>query len=516
MANGLNLELPPSAPAAKRSRRNHGTSVTDNEPTITNGEGRASDSMDIDQNGFAHEPLEPKMSLNSPANENQTAAEGAGMEVDDNAPEPDDPRMNLTNGPSVGVQSDRVADLGPETSVLTVPQRNVLHTAWSPTDPLLLAVAGDALCRIWTITKFGLEPHPSPNYPYVDLLEQGDESVVTAMEWSPNGEILAVATRSDNVERIGDVSLWSKDGKSLDSLLAAQDMIITFKWNPAGTHLLGITSSGMGSSALTVWDIRSLQALPSFPLNNVVTDVAWCDDHKFVVCGNSLVAECMIDSYSNLSFHSQTAPELDHKWTYIRYDIVTDTVVVAAEDSATLAILKIESRSRTTTAHDAMITAIAFEPISDASSYSPGSPRRLASSSLDGDIRIWDVTKPFSILHVLNFGRANPPMAINFTPDGYLVAAASANRVFFWNAETGGAPKAVWRGDPSLTSSGQEFHSKTEDSNGTTYMDGDSGIGEEDEGCAHSLSWDADGGKLAYGTGSQVSIWESDLELCII
>lgn len=506
MANGLNLDLPPSAPAAKRSRRNHGSSATPNEPTVTNGERRGSDSMDLDQNGFAHEPLEPKMSLNSPANDNQTAAEGAGMEVDDNAPEPDHPRMNLTNGPSVGVQSDRVADLGPETSVLTVPQRNVLHTAWSPTDPLLLAVAGDVLCRIWTVAKFGSEQHPSPNHPYVDIFEQGDESVVTAMDWSPNGEILAVATRSDDAERAGDVSLWSKHGKSLDSLPAAQDMLITFKWNPAGTHLLGITSSGVGSSALVIWDIRSSQALPSFPLDKVAIDVAWCDDHKFVVCGHSLVAEGMIDPYNNLIFNNQTSPELDHNWTYTRYDTVTDTVAVAAEESATLAILKTDARLRTTTAHDAMITAISFEPISDASSYVPRSPRRLASSSVDGEIRIWDTTRPFSILHVLHFGRASPPMAISFTPDGYLVAAASANRVFFWNAETGGAPKAVWRGDPSSTSSGLDFNSKAEESNGMTYMDGDSGIGEEDEGCNHSLSWDANGGKLAYGTGNQISI----------
>ena len=507
MANGLNLDIPPSAPAAKRSRRT-GSSTTGNEQAATNGERRGSDSMELDQNGFAHhEPPEPKLSMDSPADEGQTAAEGAGMELDDDAPEPDDSRMSLTNGPSVGVQSDRVADLGPETSVLTVPQRNVLHTAWSPTDPLLLAVAGDALCRIWTVTKSEESPGPpSPSHRYVDVLEQGDDSAVTALAWSPNGEILAVATRNDDADHIGEVSLWSKHGKSIDSLLAAQDMLITFKWNPAGSHLLGITSSGRGSSALIIWDVRSSQALPAFQLDHVATDAVWCDDHKFIICGHSLVAECIVDSSNNISFNNSTGSELYCNWTYARYDTVTQSAAIAAEDSGVLALLKADGQVHTKTAHSAGITAVAFEPIIDASSYSPFSPRRLATSSLDGEIHIWDVARPFSTLHVLNFGRANPPMAMSFTPDGYLVAAANTNRVLFWNAETGGVPKAAWRGDHLSTSSGTEFGNKREDTNGTLYMDGDSGIGEEDEGCTHSLSWDTNGGRLAYGIGSQVSI----------
>lgn len=464
--------------------------------------------MDLDQNGFVQrEPPEPTSLLNSPADEGQTAAEGAGMEVDDDAPEPDELRMSLTNGPSVGVQSDRVPDLGPETSVLTVPQRNVLHTAWSPTDPHLLAVAGDALCRIWTVINSADPFHgrPSPNRQFVDIFEPGDELAVTAMAWSPNGEILAVATRNDETGSAGEVSLWSKHGKSIDNLAAAQDMLIAFKWNTAGTHLLGITSSGGGSSALVIWDIRSSQALPAFQLDHIATDAVWCDDHKFIVSGHSLVGEFTIDPHNNLSYQNRTEQELYRKWTYVRYDTITQTAALAAEDSGALAIVSASGQLHTTTAHDAEITAAAFEPISTTSSYALLSPRRLATSSLDGDVRIWDAINPFSVLHVLKFGRANPPMAISFTPDGYLLAAANINRIVFWNAEAGGVPKAVWKGDSSSISSSVGLRSKREESNGVAYMDGDSGIGEEDDGCTHSLSWDADGGRLAYGIGSQVS-----------
>ncbi|KAL8921555.1 MAG: hypothetical protein Q9208_005709 [Pyrenodesmia sp. 3 TL-2023] len=510
-ANGLNLESPPSAPAAKRNRRSNGPSASGNVPAAANGERRGSDSMDLDQNGFAHhEPAEPKLSLDSPADEVHTAAEGAGMEVDNDAPEPDNPRMSLTNGPSVGVQSDRVTDLGPETSVLTVPQRNVLHTAWSPTDPQLLAVAGDALCRIWTVTKSS-DPsrghgRPSPNWQYVDFLGPGDDSAVTAMAWRPNGELLAVATRSDENGSAGEISLFSKYGKSTDSLTAAQDMVLALRWNPAGTHLLGITSSGKGSSALAIWDIRSSQALPVFQLDRIATDVVWCDDRRFILSGHSIVAEFTIDPHNNLSFVKRTEQDADRNWTYVRYDATTEIAAFIAEESRTLAILSANGQMLTTTAHSEEITATAFEPISNTASYFPPTPRRLATSSLDGEIRIWDVTNPFNILHVLQFGGPNPPMAISFTPDGYLLAAASTNRVVWWKAGAGGLPKAVWRGDLSSTSSIEGFSKMREDSNGGAYMDADSGIGEEDERCAHSLSWDAEGMQLAYGTGGQVKI----------
>lgn len=466
--------------------------------------------MDLDdrQNGFAqHEPPEPKSPVGSPADPGQTAAEGASMDVDDDAPEPDEPRMILTNGPSVGVQSDKVTELGPETSVLMVPQGNVLHTAWSPTDPLLLAVAGDALCRIWTVTKSSDAPQnrPSADYQYVDILEQGDESSVTAMSWSPDGEILALATQTDDTDQAGEVSLWSKHGKSRDNLTATHDMLITFRWNPSGTHLLGITSSGAGSSALTVWDIQSSQAIPAFHLDQIAADAAWYDDHKFLVCGHSLVAECFVDPHNNLSFQNHAVPESDHNrnWTYARYDPVTQTAAIAAEDSATLAVLSLNGQYLTTTAHDAVITDVAFEPIPKPPLHLPTSPRRLATSSLDGNICIWD-TFTLSMLHSLHFGHPSPPMAIRFTPDGHLLAAANGNRVLYWIAATGGMPKAVWHRDPTPTLSGTGFGNRGEDRNGGVFMDGDSGIGEEDETATHSLSWDVDGRRLAYGLGSQV------------
>ncbi|KAL8949197.1 MAG: hypothetical protein Q9222_004674 [Ikaeria aurantiellina] len=505
-ANGLNLELPLTTPAAKRSRRSNGSTMATNEPPVINGEPRGHDLMDLDQNGFTqHEPPEPKSSLGSPADEGQTATERASMDVDDDAPEPEDPRPILTNGPSVGVQSDKVVSLGPETSVvLPLPQKNVLHTAWSPTDPLLLAVAGDALCRIWTLpdSPEAMRARPNPNNQYIDLLEPGDESTVTAMAWSPDGQILAVATRNDDTERAGEVSLWSKSGKSIDSLVVAQDMILAFRWSPTGSYLLGITASGHAASTLILWNVQSQQAFPAHRFDCVATDAVWCDERAFIVCGYSLVAECVIDSPETFSVHQRTEPEVHRNWTYVRYDTVHKIAAFAAEDSATLAFLESKNGFNTVTAHTAEITAIAFEPVLDPSSRHPASPSRLATSSLDGDIRIWDASS-FSPLYPLEFGRVNPPMAISYATNGRLLAAANGNRVQYWDAETSRIPRAVWTGPP-LPILGTVFGNKREDGSGGMFMDRDSGIGEEEDVSTHSLSWDATGERLAFGIGNQV------------
>ena len=84
-------------------------------------------------------------------------------------------------------------------------------------------------------------------------------------------------------------------------------------------------------------------------------------------------------------------------------------------------------------------------------------------------------------------------MAIEFTADGSFLAAASWNRVMIWDPTKGGLPTAIWRGEMG--------HWQGHATNG---VDQDSGIGEEEDIPAHSLSWDAQGGRLAYGLRNQV------------
>lgn len=505
--------------AAKRSRRSNGTEgsigcddldyQSNANAVLTNAENTADATASATVNGDngylrANAPPESISNANSLAEESDNQSQigvdsGGNMEIDDEDTaateqehkeedeDEDEPSqalvtLTLSNGQSVGVQSDKVVELGPESTTLTVPDKNVLHTAWNPQDPAILATGGHALCRIWT-TLTNL---------YVDILDPTDDSLVTAMAWSPSGDVLAVATRSHTSDWTSMVSLWTKSGKSIAELPAALDMVLIFRWNPSGSHLLAITSSGRDTSALVIWDVQSSQALSPFQLSHVVIDATWSNDRKFLICGHGIIAESIIEGENITGFHTRADVNKDQSWTSLHFDPSTQTLLFAAEESAMLGIIDPFGRLHTVIAHDAELTTLAFQTRAAHEPNQTHSPHLLVTSSLDGDIKIWDSKYPFTTIHSLSLGRSVPAMAIGFSRDGYFVAAANTNRILIWNAKEGGTPKASWSGELG-TWQGP-----------TNVVDQDSGIGEEDDAPSHSLSWNSDGSKLAYGLGSQV------------
>ena len=527
--NGLALDLVPvQAPAAKRTRRNNGTAAA-----TTNGNHvKSGDAMDIDHYTTAKADSSkrdlPTATAQSPAGSVPAPANGSSIEVDgsdvdmdgegdvdvDVDADADDDALQaqpagtttgsvthvptLTNGCSVGVQSDKVTELGPETTVLSVPDKSVTHAAWNPRDPAVLATGGDALCRIWTIANSRSALFSSDEATrYIDLLEASDTVAVSSMSWSPDGELLAIATHSLQQHGQGSVTIRSKAGVIQDEMPGANDLFLNLSWNPSGTILLGITHSSDGlDSTLVLWDIKNGQLMQPLEIDRVVSDVAWSDDRQFIVCGKDFIAESVIESQAITSMRSRDESDVRQKWTRIGYDNISRTRAIVAESTGTLALIDPSGHIRITTAHDAAITTLMYQPIPNPSAFSDLAPRLLATSSMDGTIKIWDVRRPFTIIHTLSLGHATPPLAMSFTPDGYLIAAASWNKIVIWNAELGGMPRASWKGKD-----GQWQVQPPHQTNGDTVHEG------QDYPSARSLGWDADGGKLAYGLQNEVSLW---------
>ncbi|KAL2040938.1 hypothetical protein N7G274_006396 [Stereocaulon virgatum] len=390
--NGLGLDFATPIPAPKRPRRsNNGTE------TPLNGDRQITDSMQIDQNGY-HYQQEPPMPV-SPPGYSPTEDGANGMDLDEDAdapgsPTPEDQLIHLlTNGPSRAVQSDKVNELGPQTSVLRVPDKtHVIHTAWNPKDPTILAVAGEALCRVWYIPRTASFVDNQKSF--VDILDPVYPSLVTTMAWNPTGEILAVATRDDTSDWVGAVSLWSKTGKALDELPAAQDTVLTLRWSPSGNQLLGITVSGASTSSLILWDINSSQAMPPYQLPNTIRDAAWISNNQITICGHDIIASSLLEGGRILALHTRPDPESQQTWSHICYDSRTHTIALAAEDAGILGLIDSSDALRTNTAHEEQITALAYQPVTNLSAYPASAPRLLATSSLDGTIKIWDAKRP--------------------------------------------------------------------------------------------------------------------------
>lgn len=492
--NGPSLVFASASPAPKRIRRSNGTDVS------INGE-----KMQVDSNGchYEMEPTEPV----SPTDYSQEDDHQAnGMDVDDDPDalgSPDDSHMTaaLTNGPSKSVQNSAVKELGPKASILTVPDRNeVTITAWNPHNASVLATAGEALCRIWFHPKAAI-PADSPQYH--DILELGSDSTVTSMVWNPDGNTLAVATHSsDASDCAGAISLWTDAGKLMDEFPAAQDTVLGLRWSPSGRHLLGIQVYGQGSSSVLVWDTQTSQASPPIEYTHVIKDAIWTTEDALTVCGDNIISTCDISSKVP-QLDSWNEPVVrDRNWTNIRYDAVSRSTAVVSEETGDLLIREVAGGLRLIQAHEREITAIAYQPVTSHSPYSSQSHRLLATSSMDGTVKIWDAHDS-RLIQTLKFGDESPVMVIGFTPDGNQVAAANWEKVLVFNTEDGGPPRSCWLSDLEKIYKGQLTNG-----NG---VDRDSGIGDDGEedgmsGPSCSLSWNSEGTQLAFGVGSQVKL----------
>jgi hypothetical protein len=98
-------------------------------------------------------------------------------------------------------------------------------------------------------------------------------------------------------------------------------------------------------------------------------------------------------------------------------------------------------------------------------------------------------------------GLSSPVMAMSYSPDGFYVAGASYDQIKIWKAESGVQPIAHWDGQSS------DWHGTTlklrdQDANGDIRNTSD---GQLEFVADHSLNWDADSKKLAFGLGNQVS-----------
>lgn len=130
------------------------------------------------------------------------------------------------------------------------------------------------------------------------------------------------------------------------------------------------------------------------------------------------------------------------------------------------------------TAHQSQIVSLLWQPIPNHIDHDSNSERFLASSGEDGIISIWSTRTEIKPWCSMTLDGA--VVALAFTPDGAFLASATVQQILIWRLGDVSVPRARWTMGPE--------HS----------------IWATEEG-HHTLSWDVNGQKLAYGIGNNVS-----------
>ncbi|KAH8701679.1 WD repeat protein [Talaromyces proteolyticus] len=470
----------------------------DRPETIINGEDGA---MEIDSNGAAHDRISATPALKSPSPGDTLDANGdVDMNLEPSAePELDEQERltyTLTTGKSVGVQivPAKAADLTSNTLIidLNIPRNDhVMRCAWRPNDPSMFAAAGDSFCDLWKVPSPASSTSPTCEKIYDS---KGDGSWVTALAWEPSGRKLAVATYN---ERRSSIQMYDSSGNVVDLLPTAQGMINGLYWAPNNPYIVVVASNGENSE-LSLWDdsIKPEEYPPYQAIDGLVHDITWAGDNKVFASGEGLVWQCEIDSSIHIvnKFESQNT---NTEWSFIRGG-QRGSAAVAVAAASSVATLWIPTHDiLVEDAHRADITAIELQPEPQGQNVQMSTSFVFASASIDDTVKVWDVnleTKKITCLHTLFLSPGVPALALAFSPDGYLVSAASTDRLFIWNTERGGEPLATWAASSSPTVK-EEGLEKTNGENGSretpTYR---------------SLSWDTDGKKLIMGFGKKMAI----------
>ncbi|KAI9888256.1 MAG: hypothetical protein M1814_000795 [Vezdaea aestivalis] len=470
------MMLDPPQPATKRPRKSH--DAENGLPAAANG-----DPMQLD----SHRQQMP-VNLENLDTSTSLAPAVQRFSADENYSRDASPHLVLepiTNGSSVGVQVDKVADVGAETvQLLHTPRGSVLHAHWHPHDPSLLVTAGtDALARIWKIPSTHA-PDQQPSS--VDLeLDLSDNSYLTAVAWNPSGDIIALVPREPGQDQDHQILLHTKANGFLASVPIGPELLLKLKWSrPKGTYLLGAASSiSSQMGTIHLWTHPETK-IEDTTVDGLIIDVAWVSEDVFTVCTSKAITEFRISDNRALPFSSidlPPDPDSDDSFEIMRYDFHTGLMVLGTEHGDLYIFRAPNFLHRVRLGNS--ITSLEWQPSPPTSA---NEPRVLALATSAGTLQLVNALPPYQIIHSLLPPSDFPAQDMAFTPDGFAIAAKSADRVLVWAVASGGLPKAKWLWPETP---------KKEDS------DSDSGLNE-----TVSLDWDALGRRLVVAEDQSIAI----------
>ena len=426
--------------------------------------------------------------------------------------------LTLTNGNSIGVQSEdllKTTDLSPNTTILSTPQGqglDVTKTLWRSNESSTLTGYGSEFCGIWNISSTQ-PPSVGQSIPYHSIFDKLDGIYVSAVAWDQTGNYLAVATYI-NESMQGRLSLYEGAEFTLvETLPAAHRMITRLHWANQQT-LIGLapcddpTVQADRSTEIVLWDIEAanigfdamkhesvpelIQDLDSSLLAG--KDLALMHSPGYICLAGEGVAYHY--QVRGLKFEGQKRWEEPELWTYVRCSNSSQFVVAASDQSVWIPGSNLVLRDR----HAGSIVDLQIRPraSSDSAYANRNFVEEFATASDDGYIRVWSYDSQSNIANQM-FKVNSPSMALSYSPDGRHFAGARADKLKVWKSDRKHPAIGDWDGSGTRWR-GASVVDDDRTTNGDVSMNGDFSLTKGD----HSLSWDSQGNKIAFGLGEQV------------
>lgn len=224
-------------------------------------------------------------------------------------PPPPPPPRATTTGASDSTQVEPVVDLAGRSTVLrTESSAVILHCSWNPVDPDCLATAGQrgGVSCIWNIVSPKTEDAAAPARPRSEsriLLTADDDDAGAGWEasdlcWNASGTHLAVATYNDGDVFDSRVTIWRKDGVVDGGFTPPAMPVLTLRWGPVGTLLLGVCSDGE-TSDVRIWEPGTGETLGSVAFPSLVEYASWMSEDNFILAGGRALELYQFDSRMN-------------------------------------------------------------------------------------------------------------------------------------------------------------------------------------------------------------------------
>jgi WD40 repeat protein len=542
-ANGI-PEILATQPAAKRGRKTaasseRNTSTARKPSASASRAANLSATMDVDMvNGHAvnindaRSPSATELGPDEPAPLMNGIKHDERMDVDDGSPPLDQsarepyvesipaPIHTLDTGDSVGIQvaPAKVANLAQTSTVLNLPMqvpgsppRSVTQLAWRPTGKDdVLTVMGDDFCGCW---DFG--PSDMAHPPYRKLVEPAQGQLISDVAWTPNAEFLAIATYSN---AMGDIHVF--DGlefSMIERLSASQRAIASIAWSGRASSLVAIApldsdrsdSTQSGGSSILLWN--QSQAHDAYEASTLLVPEVLMDldtaivGEVGIVCaaGQNVVYQCRILHELMREQCWTSDPATNDHWSFVRCSSSGDSQVHVVAASAETGSLWLPAQNVIKrNAHQAPITGLQVRPRLSGI-FRQSSKYEFATSSMDGTVKVWrpdEGSNSITLVCKLIIGHGSPIMALAYSPDGFCLAAASYDTVRIWNAEHGHSHMATWKDADNAWQGSKLRDDDMMSTGGRSSINGDTTSANAD----HTLKWDADSRKLAFGLGAQV------------